>query len=71
MEFVVALYPLAFLWRLQNCVPIKISDHLQVSENDDYLNLFRFLPPRMTQESRCAQDTTYMAYLAYYSAWYS
>ena len=29
MEFVVALYPLASLWRLPNCVPIKIIDHHQ------------------------------------------
>ena len=27
MEFVVALYPLESLWRLQNCVPTKIIDH--------------------------------------------
>ena len=34
MEFVVALYPLASLWRLQNCVPIKIIDHRVIEHGD-------------------------------------
>ena len=37
MEFVVALYPLASLWRLQNCVPIKIIDHRVLISSKYYL----------------------------------